>query len=408
MTYKEAYNFFFERVDFEKRKSINYNPINFSLQKSSDLLKELGNPEKALQIIHIAGTNGKGSTALYLEQFLLASNENCGTFSSPHIEKVNERIRINGRNITDNELISLVQYMKKLLKDYNDYTAFELLFGAALLFFKQHKTNFVILETGVGGKLDSTNVVTPIITIITKIGLDHQDLLGDTISEITNEKAGIIKNGIPCILQHQEKQVETIIEKKCREKNAPLHLNSHTDMSNFKGINNALMPGDAQIDNFLVAASAHSLLNLKLNKKELHKNISKNHLSGRIEIITTPKFKVILDGGHNVSALESLANFIKPLKKRVVSIVAMMSNKDIKKNMDIINQFSNLLIITKTDFRRSATIDEIQPYALKNFLTTNTVKESLKLAFHNLNNNDLLVITGSFYLIGEVKQFNFF
>ncbi|HSY74381.1 MAG TPA: Mur ligase family protein, partial [Dongiaceae bacterium] len=216
MTYAEAIQFLYGLQMFG---------ANFGLENTLKLAALVGNPQEKLRFIHVAGTNGKGSTCAMLESIYRAAGLRVGLFTSPHLVSFRERIQVNRQLIPENELVRLVEEFQPLLKEFsadNHLTLFEVVTVMALKFFAEQKCDLTIWETGLGGRLDATNIITPLASVITNIAFDHQQWLGDTLEKIATEKAGIIKPGIPVVTATEEKSALAVIEKIAREKNAPL------------------------------------------------------------------------------------------------------------------------------------------------------------------------------------------
>ena len=206
-TIKQALEYLFSRTDYEKQTRLRYNVTTFSLERMERLLSLVGNPHKKLATAHIAGTKGKGSTATMLARMLEANSYTVGLYTSPHVVDLHERIAINGKNITDSELLGLINRIyapvEKMAKD-DTPTFFELFTAMAFMYFADKKVDIAVIETGLGGRLDSTNVIEPAVVGITSISIDHQNLLGNTIDSIAREKAGVIKKGVPVVTVPQD------------------------------------------------------------------------------------------------------------------------------------------------------------------------------------------------------------
>ncbi|MDZ4245830.1 MAG: Mur ligase family protein, partial [Dehalococcoidia bacterium] len=228
MNYKQATDYVFGFTDYEKMPGVAYGEENFDLKRMEALLKRIDDPHLAAKTVHIAGTKGKGSTAVMVATALTASGYKTGLFTSPHLLTLRERFKINGDLINEQEFTDLIETLKPHVdhtdkqKNHGNITSFEILTAVAFLFFKKDKVEFQVIEVGLGGRLDATNVVEPEVCIITPISLDHTDILGNTLKKIAEEKAGIIKNGATVISAPQPEEVMEVIEETCKKKKAEL------------------------------------------------------------------------------------------------------------------------------------------------------------------------------------------
>ena len=295
--------------------------IKLGLNVTKALLKALGNPQKSMKIIHLAGTNGKGSTAAMIESILRIEGYSTGLYTSPHLVIFNERIKHNNKDITNEELAILVEKIKSVCDKENiDATFFEFTTALALMYFAEKRPDYVILETGLGGRLDATNVVKPVISIITNISIDHQDYLGKTIEDIAMEKAKIIKEGVPLITGEKDRKIIKLFKQECKEKNSEYHnindemkvnvLESGKENQYFrvdKEIYELEMLGEHQIQNALLAIRCTAML--KVSKEAMVEGLKKAYWPGRLEIISASPL-VIIDGAHNVAGIKTLRRFL--------------------------------------------------------------------------------------------------
>lgn len=399
-------------TNFEKNVS---NSIEeYTLDNIKFILNKLNNPQEKIKLIHIAGTNGKGSVANILNSFLLLNNYKTGLFTSPHLLKVNERIKINGINIENNIFLEYINIIEKILENHKDIviTYFELLTIVAFLFFKDNKVDIAIIETGLGGRLDSTNVITPILSIITDISYDHQSILGNTLSEITTEKCGIIKRKIPVITSNTNNEILTIIKKECKLKESQLYCydkdffakNIINNIDGFtfnyifnkENISNILINlfGKFQIKNFSSALTALFLLkniNFKFDFDKIVQNSNKIKIPGRFEILCKDPL-IIFDPAHNEMSIVSLIQTIKEKfpGKNIKPVISFMIDKEPEKNINYI---------------KSQITDDIIYIHLKDnrcFKPNNNVLEEkdIKVLFDIIskNKNDIYLFTGTFRL----------
>ena len=285
--------------------------IKLGLQNVQRLLKNIGNPEKELKCIHVAGTNGKGSVCAMLFYILREAGYKVGLYTSPHLKKFNERIRINDKLITDKEI---ADYFLKIRPHVTSQSFFEITTAIAFLYFMENKADYVVLETGLGGRLDATNAVLPLVSVITNIGLEHTDLLGGTIEKIAFEKAGIIKNSVPVVTGAEGRALK-VIEKIAMDKNAPLHLAKKMKFADsFFPVKFKYLRGEFQQENAKIAAAAadifRKIYSPETRLSQIKNGIKKARWAGRLQFISK---NVLVDCAHNP------AGFIA-LKKELVMI----------------------------------------------------------------------------------------
>ncbi len=382
----------------------------------------LGNPENDLTVIHIAGTNGKGSTVSYLKNILLSQGYNVGTFTSPYIVSFNERITYNNEDITSGELLHYINRVNSLhyevLEKYNDAISFfELLTLISLLYFKNKKCDYVIYEVGLGGKLDATNIVKPIITAITNINYDHMNVLGNTLEEISHAKLGIVKEAIPLVTTENNPDLLTIFKDITKNKNSELTIVSENDIiessfgetTNFKYKNEDFtvkLMGTHQVINASLAVEIVNQLN-KIKKTNvsltnIQLGLLKTSWPGRLE-----KFgKIILDGAHNVGGANVLRESMNTLykDKYIKVLFTSMADKEYFEVIKILESFAGEIHFTDFDYPRCETAETLynaSSHAHK-YLESNvdSALESLK----DLKDNEILLITGSLYFISLVRR----
>lgn len=387
------------------------------------LLDALGNPEKKFKVIHVAGTNGKGSVCKFLSEILKKNGYSISVYTSPHLRKYNERFEANGRYITDeefkfykNKVKNAIEILQK--KGFEAPTLFDELTAIAYLFFKEQNTDFVILETGLGGRLDSTNTIKkPIATIITEIGIDHIKELGSSIESITKEKAGIIKAGVPIITGVTNNKAREIIIKKAKEKKA-LFIDALAYQSDIPKLE---MQGEHQIRNASVAMMAIDILDknghIKIDRNLALDAIRGAKKSGRYEILSKNP-DLIIDAGHNLSGICAVIKTfdlynsnLKNTKSGLTLIIGFMQDKQYEEMTDLIQRsfklYNPIYIITKPESERG-----MDPDIIKEILISKGEKN-----VHSIENNEdaydmakklkknITLSFGSIYLIGNIKTF---
>lgn len=396
--------------------------IKLGLERIENLLDYIGNPHKELKYFHIAGSNGKGSTASFLASILTEANYKIGLYTSPHFVKFNERIRINGKEIEDEFIINFFNSIEKFI-DKEEPTFFEITTAIAFKYFFENKVDYVVLETGLGGRLDATNVVTPLAAIITSICLEHTNILGDTLEKIAFEKAGIIKKGITVLSGYMPAEAENVIR-----------LKAHELKCNYFPFDSFVEKGKDYIDVLLEKRKYHlyktpllgyhQLLNCALAVKCLNatlniddaflinrgiKNVVENSkIQGRYEIISNEP-KIIFDSAHNPEGIKIfLDEFVKEyysFNERSL-IFGAMRDKDIAMMLKLLTPFFDNIYVTSIENERAATIEEIQSIAKQNGIRVIPLMftEEFIKNFYAEGKGKCLVVLGSMYLIGYIKS----
>jgi len=396
------------------------------LERITTLLEKLGNPQKDLKFVHIAGTNGKGSTAAMTASILRKAGYCTGLYTSPYIYQFGERMQVNGEMISDEELINIVEYVKPLADTMDETpTEFELITAIAFEFFKHKGCDIVVLEVGLGGLLDATNVIAcPEVAVITNIGLDHTDILGHTLEEIAFNKAGIIKENGHAVIYRGTPGVEAVFEKTCEEKNTKLKkanfdglkLKSHDlfeqvfDCGDYTDLHLPLL-GDHQLHNAaVVLAVAETLQEIgwKITKKNIYDGIRDVSWPGRFDIVSRdPLF--IIDGGHNPQCLEALVKNIQDYLtgRRVIALTGVLADKDYgdmyKPVLPYIEQF---VCVTPPNPRRLIATELAAHLQGVGATATacETVAEGVRKAIALAGDDGVVLCFGSLYTIGDIRN----
>ncbi len=388
------------------------------LDPTFELLTKLNNPEKKLKVIHVAGTNGKGSTCAMLASILQQTGLKVGLYTSPHLIKFNERIKINNTPISDHEL---EQRAEKLLQLRTDQTFFEVTTVMALDYFAENNTDIVVLETGLGGRFDATNVIpaeNTLLSIITHIALEHTEHLGDTIEKIAFEKAGIIKQGVPVLTSNTDETVLTVLHNVCQEKKARLLKIDQEDID-YAQTN---LKGKYQKQNAAVANCAMQLIeSLSTTVEQQHKGLMNVHWPGRMQFAQLDNKEFLFDCAHNLQGVKTLCKELAKLRlgyDELILVFAAMDNKDIKQMTTTLFPHFTRIILTKPEFFRSEEPEKIYTTynnankilpeeETKVILMSQNVKEALDKARAITRPNSLIVVAGSIYLVGEAfKELN--
>lgn len=380
--------------------------MKLGLRNIRALLRSVNNPHKNIKTIHIAGTNGKGSTSSMIAAVLTAAGYKVGLYTSPHLVKFNERIRVNGRMISDNDIVRYTKILKPTIKKIKA-TFFEATTAIAFKYFADQKVDIAVIETGLGGRLDSTNVVRPIVSVITSIGKDHIEQLGNTFESIAFEKAGIIKKDVPAVLGKINSRAKKVIIQVAKKKSSPI---VHSEKITLPDDIEIELKGKHQISNAKAALAAINIVTQKFligNNAvcEGFKNTTKlTGLRGRFEIINS-KPKILLDVAHNPDGIKTLIKELKKLSnKKFVIIFATMKDKDYRPSLIQFGQINATIIATQPNLDRALSylelFEECKRLRLKCFHVS-TVKKAVVLGMQKVGRNGLLVITGSHFLVGE-------
>jgi dihydrofolate synthase / folylpolyglutamate synthase len=383
---------------------------NFGLENTRKLAALAGNPQEKLRFIHVAGTNGKGSTCAMLESIYRTAGLRVGLFTSPHLVSFRERIQVNRQLIPENELVRLVEEIQPLLKQFpadHHPTFFEVVTVMALKFFAEQKCDLVIWETGLGGRLDATNIVTPLASVITNIAFDHQQWLGDTLEKIAAEKAGIIKPGIPVVTTTDAPEALAVIEKTARENNASLTKIQKSEVRNQKSV--ALL-GEHQKQNAALALATVKVLQkqIPVSKDNICDGLRNVNWLGRLQLIEKANGqKFLLDGAHNVAGAEALRAALEKhfTGMRPVLVFGALADKNWPDICQILAPLAGKIFTVPVASGRTADAHEL----VKAFGSTNPAAkamavENLADALNASKSEPFVIITGSLYLVGEALE----
>lgn len=406
--------------------------MKFGLTRIEKLLKALGNPEKRLKTIHVVGTNGKSSTARMLSSILTAHGLKTGTYVSPHLVSFTERILVNGKEISEPKFEKLIMEVKAKAEDVNKrsrssgpLTQFEILTAAALLYFKQQKVGVAVIEAGLGGRYDATNVTDSKVQVITNIELEHTDLLGKTVSAILKEKAAVIpeKGNVVLGALSDEAMGEAIrICERLKTKTAVFgeeysllkgrgdKFDVWTARTQYSDMSLTLL-GQYQRTNCAVAIQAAEVfLHKALDEKKLRRALPRISIPARLEIIAE-KPLVVLDGAHNPSGIEELIHSLDPLTsgKRIIGVVSILKDKNYEKMLGQLLEFCDILFITENSNERCMSAQEMSrlPVVLESHVQTFVAPDSqsaLESAFKLTSTRDVILVTGSLYLLADIKR----
>ena len=403
--------------------------IHLGMERITGLLDELGHPEKQIKTVHVTGTNGKGSVSSMIANILLSSGLKVGKFTSPHFVKYNERIEVNGEAISD-EAFATVHSAVKIAADNvvkksgNQPTQFEILTAAAFLYFALEKVDYAVIEVGLGGLWDSTNVIKPEVSVIVNVSLDHTDRCGTAVEEIAMQKAGIIKENVP-VVTAAEGEALGPIQAMCMFKQAPLYIygkafTGQEVMSSMEGTTFTLsagnyhsnyeikLPGAHQIANTAVAVVAAKLVSKKderITEEALHEGVKKTLWPGRFERIEMSP-DIILDGAHNPAGAKALRAALDKYysHKKVNFVFGMMGDKDMKTVIDTLFKKEDTVRTVLADKGpRAASAKDLAKLVGKKAKAFDSLEDAYKDAIDNAGKDGVVCICGSLYLIGTFK-----
>lgn len=405
----------------EKIYSLKQFHIKLGLDNIDKLLKHIGNPEKNIKAFHIAGSNGKGSTCAFMSSILQEYGYKVGLFSSPHLVRFNERIKINGKEIDDNEIINFLERNKNYIQTESP-TFFEITTAMAFDYFDKQNVDYAIVETGLGGRLDATNMINPLASVITTISLEHSHILGDSLLKIASEKAGIIKNNTDVFLGLLPTQAENVIVKIAKEKKSKVFKlkESITSSEPFKlkigdfelFISQTGLKGDHQkVNASLATLCLVNTLDLKDTEKitaGFDNVIINTGIRGRYEYYGK-KNNIIFDAAHNTDGVKSfLSEFQKEQKqfRKRKLIFGAMKDKDIGIMLQILNENFDEIMIASINEDRAAKFNDIKNEAITYNIRIKELRDPVKYikTFAKKNEDDILCILGSIYLLGMIQK----
>ena len=430
--YQESLDYLYSFIDFSLTRNLRYAEEKFDLSRMNLLMNLLGNPQNHYDVIHVAGTKGKGSTCAIISSILTAQGYKVGFYSSPHMIDFRERIRINSRKIKTDEFVQQLDKMRKAIDKVKNISTFEISTALAFKYFLDKDVDIAVIEVGMGGRLDATNVVNPVLSVITSISLDHTKILGETISEIAREKAGIIKPVIPVVIGKQENGAKEVLLDAAKENTSLVidvadeydweqktfslegqvftvsRCNKNEQGENYGPFSLKLL-GDHQIDNALNALAVMENLpdKYQVSRESLIKGFSEARWPGRFEVLERNPL-VIVDGAHNPDSFNKLAKTIEKYLngKQVTLIFGASEDKNIAEMIKIITPYVDSIVFSKSDHPRAMTEGEIkvkiedfyiEPFEFWDIdvLTRKILDEKRNHAF---------VASGSIFIAGAVKQ----
>ena len=394
------------------------------LSRVGELLEKLGSPQKGLRFIHIAGTNGKGSCAAMTASILKAAGYKTGLFTSPYLYRFNERMQINGKQIDDEVLAELVTRVEPIAEAMDDHpTVFELMTATALLWYREENCDAVVLEVGLGGRFDATNIIdAPEAAVIMNIGLDHTEILGDTPEQIAFEKAGILKPGTEAVLYQQGEGVTNVVRQRCEELGVPLHIPDFSQIRSefdsvygqsftYKGEHYALpLLGPHQLKNAATVLELAAVLRQKgwkLEQGDVEHGLYAVHWPGRFELLSEEPLFVV-DGGHNPQCAETVAENLEryfPDKRRIV-LLGVLRDKDYPGLTDILDRAADEYVCITPSSPRALPAAELAAHLSrysKPVSVCDSIKDGVSRALDRSDENSVVCAVGSLYSVGEIR-----
>jgi dihydrofolate synthase/folylpolyglutamate synthase len=409
----------------------------FNLENITVLMERLGRPDRTYPIVHIAGTNGKGSTAAFLESILRAAGFRTGLNTSPHLERINERIRINGEEVSDQIFAETFTRVQEVIEELlaagrlqAHPTYFECVTALAFEVFARERVEFAVVEVGLGGRLDATNIVRPQVSVITRIDFDHENYLGHSLEEIAREKAGIVKAGVPVATAPQLPEVREVLRDKARELEATI-VDTGEDFDLEREIAEAGcarararawargeavrlapgLPGRFQLENALNAAATARLLQARgyrITNQNIEQGIRSTEWPGRLERLQAGP-DVYLDGAHNPGAARELAQFLEEnfARRRVYLIFGAMRDKSVDEMTGILFPLASEVIFTQPGTPRAVSANQLADLAghhAARYTVIRDAEEALESALAKARSDDAVFVTGSLYLVGQLRH----
>lgn len=427
--YQEALDYIYSFVDYSLTKNLRYSPEKFNLSRMYRFLELIGNPHQDYATIHVAGTKGKGSICAMISSILSHSGYITGFYSSPHMIDFTERIRIGDQLISQKEIADYVDYLKPFIDQVEQITTFEITTALAFKYFSDQKVDFAVIEVGLGGRFDATNVITPKVSVISTISFDHTKILGNTLSKIAFEKSGIIKNNVPVVVSRQKRTAMKMIQSIAQERSAPLIDTNESyrvtsgqrtlDYQEFMIQNSSTstdwirlpLIGSHQLEN---ARTAYAVINelhdqgVKISAAAVKQGFEQVDWPGRLEILQRDPL-VIIDGAHNPDSFRNLVRTIKEYltDRKVIFILGASEDKNILTMMQIIKPVVDHLIITKSTHPRAMDIEKIQALADTIGISSVCVEkvEDAKVKAESLSNeNSVIIAAGSIFIAGALRE----
>ena len=427
--YQESLDFLYSFIDYSLSKDLRYSPEKFNLDRMRHLMRLLGNPEDDYKIIHVAGTKGKGSICAMVASILTQAGYKTGFYSSPHMIDFTERIRIGNQLISHQQLVDYVEYLKPYIYQVDQITTFEITTALAFKYFSDQKVNFAVVEVGLGGRFDATNIVSPMISVISTISHDHTKILGKTLAKIAFEKSGIIKQGIPVVISKQKKSALDVIKKITDYRGAQLimankiyeikSLSKNLEFQEFGigyGKKNTIriktpLIGSHQLENAITTFAVIDAMRkrgIEIQDRAIREGFEQVKWPGRFEVLAKDPL-VIIDGAHNPASMRYVAKTIQEYLpgKEITLVFGISEDKDVTSMLKIIHPHIHHLIITRSLHPRAMEVDRIKNIADSigiNSFITQSVEAAYQKAKSLAGKNSVIIATGSIFIAGAFRE----
>ena len=432
--YQKSLDFIYSFIDLSITRNLRYSPEKFNLSRMDKLMALLGEPQLDYDVIHVAGTKGKGSICAMAASIMKEAGYKVGFYSSPHMIDFRERIKINNHDIPKKVLTNYVTKLHPIINSVEKISTFEIITAIAFKYFADQQVDIALIEVGMGGRLDATNVVKPVVSVISPVSHDHMKILGNSIAKIAEEKAGIIKKSVPVILSPQKKSAKVAIERIADNKGSIIIDTSK--IYKFKQIKFSLLKqsfiiigrssdslvsnspiyeipllGDHQIDNAITAYACIEQvrkIGYEVSENSIGNGFSNVEWPGRFEVIFQRPL-VIVDGAHNKDSFRKLRNTIKKYldKKKVTLIFGASEDKEVRSMLQIIRPYIAHFIFTKSEHPRAMGISELEDFALsldlKNY-STRKIDKIIPLILKKSQQDQVFIASGSIFIAGAIKQ----
>ncbi|MFA6472185.1 MAG: folylpolyglutamate synthase/dihydrofolate synthase family protein [Candidatus Latescibacterota bacterium] len=421
--YREALNFLYSFVDYERSTKWKYDDGHFDLKRIRSLLEAIGNPHRHGWFVHVAGTNGKGSVSAMIASALRESGLATGLYTSPHLITFRERIRIDGAMISPEEVIAGVSRIRKPAEESDGLTFFDVWTALAFDYFAEREVDVSVVEVGMGGRLDSTNVITPAVSVITSVSLDHRGKLGSTTAEIAAEKAGIIKTGIPVVSAPQDEDVTRVLREKATEvgsemimigkevccEETPGGLWYHGREWELERVSVPLR-GSFQLENTAIALAALEILASRgypVTSETARRGVEKVRWPGRLDVISTCP-EVMVDGACNVGAMRTVSDYVaqRSPREKTIAVVALCSDKEVGPVLEILGKAASRFIVTQVNNPRAMPVSDLAKFVPSDveYRIVPDPEKALGEAVSLAGREGFVIVTGSLYLVGETMK----
>lgn len=432
--YQKTLDYIYSFVDYSLTHQENLSPENFDLSRMKTLMEMLGNPQDQYPTIHVAGSKGKGSVCAFLATVLEKQGYKVGLYTSPHMLSFNERIQINRQPIEDDELVDLVCSIRDKIDAVPRLTTFEITTALGFLYFAKHNVDIAVIEVGLGGRLDATNVITPLVSVITQLYLEHTYVLGDTLAKIASEKGGIIKPGVPLVISQQDDEALLVLRQIAADRHAPMHLvgkdvqykildttihgssfevqfDSRVNADELNGRYQIALLGDYQVENAVTALTAINVLRQMgwhIGLQSIKTGLQNTKWEGRFEIISKEPL-IIIDGAHNKEAVSKLLHATVTYfpDREIKLIFGISKDKNIDGMVTAFLPYVREVICTQSVHPRAMDAFELAEHIPSSQIKCSayrSVDEALGKVMDGVSDNDLILVTGSIFLAAAVKE----